>query len=203
MLSRVLQIAPETDPRINQIVRQTYTQVKHRYEQLRQTAFEAAYKILPNVMPNKHGMAVLKQSVSFDTLTFEAQHQLRRWEKSGLRRVAWNWDEVRKKYRAHPNRFELSIWYGNLTLAGATIGKPTRGGGKLRLDYIEAAPMGTPLDGLVTDMAIEVSQIYADSIGATQIRIMNPVNEGVRNHNLSKPGFSYHEKGNYCFLDLV
>ncbi len=182
---------------------QTYTQAKHRYEQLRQTSFEAAHDALPSVMPNKRGMAILKQSVSFDHLTFQAQHQLRNWEKSGLRRVAWDWDEVRKKYIAHPKRFELSIWYRDLTLAGVSIGKPTRGGGKLRLDYLESAPMGTDLDGLVTDMTVAAGILYARSIGAAQIRIMKPVNSGVRDYYLSKPGFSYNERGNFCFRDLI
>lgn len=63
--------------------------------------------------------------------------------------------------------------------------------------------MGTPLDGLVTDLAIAVSRIYADSIGAAQIRIMNPVNKDVRNHYLGKPGFNYNERDNFCFLDLA
>ena len=118
-------------------------------------------------------------------------------------RVAWDWEAVQKKYRTHPKRFELTVWYRGLTLAGASIGRPTWGGGKLRLDYIEASPMGTPLDGLVTDLTIAVSRIYADSIGAAQIRIMNPVNTDVRNHYLSKPGFSYNQRGDYCFLDLA
>lgn len=111
--------------------------------------------------------------------------------------MVWN------KYRTHPKRFELSVWYKDLTLAGASIGKPTRGGGKLRLDYLESSPMGTPLDGLVTDISVAAAIVYAKSIGAVQLRIMNPVNDAVRDHYLNKPGFSYNEKGNFCYRDLV
>lgn len=102
-------------------------------------------------------------------------------EQSGLGRVAWNWDEVLKKYRTHPKRFELSIWYRDLTLCGATIGRPTWSGGKLRIDFIEAAPMESPFSGLIVDIMIAAGANYAKAIGATQLRIMGPVNEDVKN----------------------
>ncbi|MGL6161486.1 MAG: hypothetical protein ACRC0P_13435 [Microbulbifer sp.] len=70
------------------------------------------------------------------------------------------------------------------------------------MDYIESHPMGTPLDGLVTDISIAAGVVYANAIGATQLRIMNPVNATVRDHYLSKPGFSFNERGNFCFRDL-
>ena len=70
------------------------------------------------------------------------------------------------------------------------------------LDYIEASPASTPLDGLVTDIAITAGVLYARSIGANQFRIMNPITPKVREHYLSKPGFSYNESENYCFRDL-
>ncbi|WP_339065788.1 hypothetical protein [Teredinibacter turnerae] len=181
----------------------SYNQVKCLYASLRQTSLEAAHDGLPPVLRNKRGVAIIKNSIFLDQFTFKSQLELKRWENSGLRRVAWNWDAVQKKYRTHPKRFELTVWYRGQTLCGASIGRPTWSGGKLRLDYIEASPMGTPLDGLVTDIAIAASNIYADSIGATQIRIMNPVNTDVRNHYLSKPGFSYNERDDYCYLDLV
>jgi len=68
--------------------------------------------------------------------------------------VAWDWENIQKKYKAHPKRFELSIWYRNQHLCGASIGKPTYGGGKLRLDFIEASPINSPLSGLIIDMVI-------------------------------------------------
>lgn len=107
-----------------------------------------------------------------------------------------------KKYRTHPKRFELSIWHKDFHLCSASIGRPTWGGGKLRLDYLESAPQGTPLDGLITDITIAVSAAYARTIGATQLRIMNPINDKVRSHYLSKPSFAYDKKGNFCYRDL-
>ncbi len=122
--------------------------------------------------------------------------------KSGVRRVAWDWKTVQQKYRAHPKRFELSIWHMDLFLCAAAIGKPTFGGGRLRLDYLESAPMISPLSGLITDITIAAGVAYAGLIGATQLRITNPVNDDVKKHYLSKPGFAYSQQGNFCYRDL-
>ncbi|WP_308365444.1 MULTISPECIES: hypothetical protein [unclassified Microbulbifer] len=180
----------------------TYKEVKSKYEGLRFLSRKLAYETLPPVMRNRLGEAILRDNVSLDGFTLEAQRKLKSWETAGLRRVAWDWEEVTKKYRAHPKRFELSIWFRELNLSGASIGRPTWSGDKLRLDYIESHPLGTPLDGLITDICINAGINYAQSIGAAQIRIVNPVNEAVRNHYLSKPGFSFDERGNFCFMDF-
>lgn len=180
----------------------TYTQVKGRYEKLREIALKIAHDDFDAVMSNKRGKAILRDEIKLDVFTFKSQHELRRWEKTGLRRVAWDWDAVQKKYRTHPKRFELSIWHRNLTLCGASIGRPTWGGGKLRLDYLESAPMGTDLDGLVTDITIAAGAAYAKAIGATQLRIMNPVNDAVKAHYLSKPDFQYNSRDDFCFMDV-
>lgn len=179
----------------------TYTQVKNQYESLREFAREVAYEQLAPVMTNKQGKAVLKSAISLDGLTFDCQRVLRKWEKTGLRSVAWDWDTVLRKYRTHPKRFELSVWYDHF-LCGATIGRPSWGGGKLRLDFIEASPTRSPISGLLVDIVIIAGVAYAETIGATQIRIMEPVNEKVKSLYLSKPGFSFDKRGNFCYRDL-
>jgi len=121
---------------------------------------------------------------------------------SGLRRVAWDWDKVLKIYRPKPKRFELSIWHGKHWLCSASIGKPTAKGGKLRLDLIESNPNDSPLVGLVTDINILCYKAYAKMIGATELRIINPINEIVRGHYLSKKGSSYNQKENFCFSEV-
>ena len=180
----------------------TYTQVKNSFESLRELALKIAHDDLRPVISNKRQQAVLKNEIQLDTFTFNTQRELRKWKKTGLRGVAWDWDAVQKKYKSHLKRFELSIWYRGRTLCAASIGRPTWGGGKLRLDYIESAPMGTVLDGLATDITIAAGAAYARAIGATQLRIMNPVNDTVKNQYLSKQDFLFNEKGNFCFMDL-
>lgn len=76
--------------------KQTYTQVKDRYETLRQVAREVVHDGLGPVMPNKRGAAILKNDISLDGLTFQCQNELRKWENTGLRRVVWDWDVVQK-----------------------------------------------------------------------------------------------------------
>ncbi|MGI9281659.1 MAG: hypothetical protein ACR2PX_18795 [Endozoicomonas sp.] len=181
----------------------TYSLVKNRYEALRQVAREATHEGLPTVLINKRSMAIQKDTISLEGFTFKSQHELKKWELHGLRRVAWDWDVVQKKYKTHPKRFELSIWYRHQTLCAASIGRPTWGGGKLRLDFIESAPLETPLDGLITDITIAAGVDYALSIGTSQLRIMNPVNTEVQNYYLSKPGFSYDSRGDFCYRDLT
>jgi len=87
-------------------------------------------------------------------------------------------------------------------LCGASIGRPTFSGNKLKLDFIEANPTGSSLHGTITDIVILAGRIYAKSIGASQLRIMHPINERVRDHYLSKGGFSYNERGNFCFQEI-
>ena len=157
-----------------------YLQVIDKYEALREIAREVAHEQLPMVMMNNKGASVLRDTITLDGITNNCKKELRRWEKSGTRRVAWNWDHVIKKYKSHPKRFELSIWHKELFLCGATIGKPTCSGGKLRLDFIEASPIISPLSGLVVDIILTAGTAYARAIGATELRIMHPVNEAVR-----------------------
>lgn len=181
----------------------SYTQIKSHYEMLRITAREIAHEQLASTLLNKQGALILKNNITLDGLSFNCQKELRKWEKMSARRVTWDWDKVLKSYRAHPKRFELSIWHKELFLCSASIGKPTCSGGKLRLDYLESTPMGTPLDGLITDITIAAGVVYARAIGAIQLRIMNPVNDKVKKHYLSKPGFAYDQKENFCYRDLT
>ncbi|HHI94345.1 MAG TPA: hypothetical protein ENK04_12650 [Gammaproteobacteria bacterium] len=179
-----------------------YPEVKSYYESLRHTSRLAAHKGLAAVISNRRKEGILRDNISLSGFTLKCQKELRKWEKVDSRRVAWDWDVVQKKYRAHPKRFELAVWYRKYQMCGASIGKPTCHGGKLRLDFLESAPQGTPLDGLITDIVITAGVAYAKLIGATQLRIMKPVNEQVKNYYSSRPGFSYDAHGDFCYRDL-
>jgi len=89
--------------------KRSYTEVKNHYEILRDDARIATYEELPAALLNKKGGLISKKCIHLDGFTFDCQHQLRKWEVSGARRVAWDWRTVQKKYQAHPKRFELSI----------------------------------------------------------------------------------------------
>ena len=146
------------------------------------------------MLTNKRSQATLKSTLTFSGITVNCIKKLKKWEMSGLRRVAWDWDKALKTYRPKPKRFELSIWHKKHWLCSASIGKPTVKGGKLRLDLMESNPNGSSIDGLVTDINVLCYEVYAQAIGATELRITNPVNESVRDYYLSKKGFSYNQK---------
>lgn len=179
-----------------------YAAVKGQYEALRENSRNSAYAALAPVLTNKRSQAILKNTLTFSGITVNCINELRKWEMSGLRRVAWNWDKVLKTYRPKPKRFELSIWHEKHWLCSASMGKPTVKGGKLRLDLIESNPNGSSIDGLVADINILCYEVYAQAIGATELRIMNPVNEIVRDYYLSKKGFSYNQKENFYFREV-
>lgn len=180
----------------------SYTVAINEYESLREIARNTTFDLMQDILINKHGTAIQKNNISLRGLDLQTQIELAKWELTPARKVGWRWETVRQTYRPHPKRFELSIWLNNSELCSASIGKPTRSGNKIRLDFLESAPQGTKLDGLVTDITISTITTYADAIGADQIRIMKPVNEIVKNYYLSKPGFKFDKKGNFCYADL-
>ncbi len=179
-----------------------YSGVVSKYDELRSNALQMAHESLPEIITNKKGLAIIKSDITLSGLDFITYEKLKNWKENKERVAKWDWDSVRKKYKPHPKRFELSIWHRKQFLCGASIGKPTFSKNKLRLDYIEANPSGSPLEGTITDIVLLSGGLYAKAIGATQIRIMNPVNERVRNHYIKRGGFDYNEKHNYCFKDV-
>ena len=182
-------------------IKRSYRDTCSYYDRARIRALEESHNSLPATLVGKNS-TVLKSQIKLSNLDFETLKKLKEWKNSSRRIAQWDWDIVRKKYRTHPKRFELAIWYQDNFLSGASIGRPTRNGSRLRLDLIEANPTHSPLSGLITDIVIRCAEAHANAISATQIRIMQPVNERVRNHYLSKPGFSFNQKDNYCFKDI-
>lgn len=144
-----------------------------------------------------------RDSVTFDDINGRAMAQLSRWEAHPDRRVVWSWPAWASRYAAiYPKRFELTIWFHSM-LCSVSLGRPTWGAGKLKLDLIESSPTKTPLTGSIAQLTIAGAQAYALSIGASQIRIMNPINSKVRSHYESL-GFTYiGGKSNYCIKDIV
>tara|TARA_R110002126_G_scaffold44219_8_gene126336 strand:+ start:1821 stop:2351 length:531 start_codon:yes stop_codon:yes gene_type:complete len=144
-----------------------------------------------------------RESITFDDITGRAIAQLSRWEVHPDRRVMWSWQQWASRYAAiYPKRFELTIWFHSM-LCSVSLGRPTWGAGKLRLDMIESSPEKTPLSGNTVSLTVTAAQAYARTIGASQIRIMNPINSKVRSHYESL-GFTYvGGKSDYCIKDLA
>lgn len=145
----------------------------------------------------------LQEAVKLDDITGRTMAQLSRWEAHPDRRVMWSWQHWASRYAAiYPKRFELAIWFHS-KLCSVSLGRPTWGAGKLRLDMIESSPEKTPLTGQTVQLTVLVAETYADIIGAEQIRIMNPINSKVRSH-YEAMGFTYvGGKSDYCVKDLL
>lgn len=193
---------------MQQIKKRTHIATDDRYETLRSRARIAASEALPIVMPNGKGQGVnVKGDVTLSGIDFRACVQAKQWISSPARRseITMSWPDVAGKYaRTVPKRFELAIWYRDIFLCGLALGQPTWSGGKLRLDFIEGSPEKNAVTGVITDITIIAAEMYADAIGANEIRIMNPINEAVRNHYLHKDrGFTYDQRGDFCYKELI
>lgn len=172
----------------------SHQQADRTYAQFR----EQSRLVVTEELPSRY-----QESVTFDDITGRAMAQLSRWQTHPDRRVMWSWQQWATRYAAlYPKRFELTIWFHSM-LCSVSLGRPTWGAGKLRLDMIESSPDRTPLSGHTTNLTVAAAQAYARIIGATQIRIMNPINSKVRSHYESL-GFIYvGGKSDYCIKDLT
>lgn len=175
-----------------------------RYQLARTASLQAAESAIPAAMKNAQGHAVSGHAIHLKLIDHSALLAAQGWANEAGRRTDWNWTGGLSEYSwRHPRRFELAIWYRDLFLSGLSLGRPSWNKNKLRLDFIEASPVNTPLTGLITDIVLLAAEVYADAIGASELRIMNPINERVRAHYLdSKRGFSFDAKGNFCFKSI-
>lgn len=142
-----------------------------KYQSVRAHAIATAQAALPQS---------LQESVSLKNIDTEALQQARIWE---ARRqvlgttVPWSFARSYPGWSSrHPNRLDVATW-SRTTLCGLAIGIPTKTGKSMRLDVIEANPDKTLLSGQVFTIAMTAFEAYADAIGATQIKIMRPLNQ--------------------------
>lgn len=79
------------------------------------------------------------------------------------------------------------------------MGRPTYQSSGLRLDYIEKSPEASEPHLDLTYLALYA---YAALLGATHVKIMNPINSDVLDYYESK-GFCYDERSNGCIRRIV
>jgi len=119
------------------------------------------------------------------------------WEKSRDRWVDWDWLDGYSAFKfRYPKRFELAVWHKN-TLASLTLGRPTYRGTALRLDFIEASPLDK-VEFSVFPVTLVAMTAYAKALGATSIRVMNPINDEVKRYYESM-GLVYVTSGDYLY----
>jgi len=123
-------------------------------------------------------------------IDFSALCQARLWEKIPERKVDFKWETDCQIYRKrHPDRFEIAIWHQN-RLESLALGRPSFNGTRLRLELVERLAGNSILKGRafqITELALIA---YANLIGAEEIRIMQPINESVKNYYVGR-GYIY------------
>lgn len=74
------------------------------------------------------------------------------------------------------------------------------GGSRLRLDLIEGNPEKP--SGVKAFEPVFLAMVgYAEALGASELRIMNPINGDVRRY-YERFGFAYINKGDYLYIRL-
>ena len=81
-----------------------------------------------------------------------------------------------------------------------TLGRPTYYGTALRLDFIEANPE-KPKDIAVFPIVLFAMIVYAEALGANEIRVIEPINQDVKRYYESS-GLTYVAKGDYLYIRL-
>ncbi len=166
----------------------THADAEQRYTILRREAVQATTRNLLSKYPNL--------DVSLFDEKAKGAYYASRWEQNPSRQLDWEWFEAYSSFRfRYPKRFEAAIW-SNGKLAGLALGRPTYGAGGLRIDFGERCPS---YDGNMPVFRVTATAafVYANLIGATEVRCMNPVNERVRRYYVNH-GFRYVANGDYC-----
>jgi len=162
-------------------------ELERRYTELRKQSIQMANQVLR--MPD----------VSLTLVDSASYAAFERWQNHPDRKVDWDWPTSWQAWKLnYPKRFECATWKGS-RLIGFAMGRPTYHATGLRLDYIEKSPTATEPHLDLTYLALYT---YATLLGATHVKIMNPINREVRDYYEQK-GFIYDLKSNSCIRRIV
>lgn len=170
----------------------THLEAENRYDSIRKITIAAAQRKL----------AQRPEYADFVLETFSGKALIasQSWRRSAKRRVDWDWIDGYSSFKfRYPKRFELAVWHKK-SLISLTLGRPTYNGTALRLDFIEANP-DNPGDIRVFPVVLLAMMVYAEALGAAELRVMKPINEEVKKYYESV-GLIYVEKGDYLYMRL-
>lgn len=165
----------------------THIDAERRYSDLRKTALRVVSGQIPSNI-----------NLDFKLIDKTALLESQKWNLSKKRLVKWDWLNSYGTFKfRYPKRFELALWE-KTELASLSLGRPTYNGKSLRLDFIEGNPDNKTK---VFPLVIAAMTTYAEALGANELRVMNPINEDVKNY-YQKFGLIYVPKGDYLFTNL-
>lgn len=170
----------------------THLEAEERYDSIR--------KITIGVAQRKLSQRPEYADLILEAFSGKALIASQSWRGSAKRRVDWDWIDGYFSFKfRYSKRFELAVWHKN-SLISLTLGRPTYNGTALRLDFIEANP-DNPGDIRVFPVVLFAMMVYAEALGAAELRVMKPINEEVKKYYESV-GLIYVEKGDYLYMRL-
>ena len=170
----------------------THLDAEQRYSKLRTAALQTAQRTI-----NNSG-----RSVRLTPIDSAALSASKGWDQSKSRKVDWDWFEGYSAFKfRYPKRFEVALWQTS-KLIGLSMGRPTYHGTALRLDVVEGSPPDLGERPTVFDMILVACGIYARMINASEIRIMNPINDQVRAY-YERYGYQYVAKKDYLYREVL
>jgi len=95
----------------------------------------------------------------------------------------------------------MAIWKDNKPLT-LSLGRPTYNGNSLRLDFIESRPLELGNRPSTLNEVLITYGIYARLINAKHIRIMNPINQKIKEYYESF-GYTYIAKDDYLIKEVL
>ena len=166
----------------------THLDAERRYHEIRKTAL----RVISGQVPSG-------SHLDFRLIDDRALSASQAWSESRQRLVAWDWFASYGSFKfRYPKRFELALWYQN-SLASLSLGRPTYCGTGMRLDFIEANPDHREIK--VFPIVMAAITTYAEALGASEVRVMNPINEEVKTY-YQKFGLIYVANGDYLYSRL-
>ncbi len=162
-------------------------ELERRYHELRKQSITLANQAL--ITPN----------VKLSLVDHASYAAFKKWQYHPNRKVDWDWPNSWQCWKAnYPKRFECATW-SESKLIGFAMGRPTYHSTGLRLDYIEKSPEANEPHLDLTYLAL---YSYAILLGASYVKIMNPINKEVREYYEQKD-FIYDRKSNSCIKRIV
>ncbi|MCW8125055.1 hypothetical protein [Microbulbifer halophilus] len=159
----------------------THLDAELRYSAYRTEVFKQVKEFL--TYPDSH-------HIRLSDIDHKALTQARLWHDIPERSVNFDWEHDCRLYRKlYPKRFELAIWHQN-RLESLALGRPSYSGTRVRLELVERLARNSQLKGrafVITELSL---MAYAALLGAEEIRIMEPINESVKNYYISR-GYRY------------
>ncbi|WP_250462349.1 hypothetical protein [Microbulbifer litoralis] len=159
----------------------SHVETINKHEEFGRQAREMASKSLPRHLLGK---------ICLEPIDHKALAAFRSVDVSQDRLVSWNWNFASRYKIFYPKAFELSVWHGS-TLCSLTLGRPTYKGTAVRLDFIERFNKHILFANDMFPISLLAYEAYARLIGATQIRVMDPLNEKLVKYYSSHGGFEY------------